>query len=816
MKKFKSITLIVLFSLVLICVALAGCDLTGQQHQHSYSDTYKRNNSYHWQVCEICGQASAFEDHAFSEWNKDVDCHWKDCEVCGYTTGKVAHELGQWVVDVEPTETKAGSKHATCECGYEVSDSIPPTDENHQHSFPDTYVKVDSAQHYQECSSCGYKLKSNHEMSDWVTDVEPTETSAGHKYRECVQECGYIEEKTIPQLGVQATGTVELYAINDFHGEYAKLAQISGYLAGRLEEDNTVAINSGDMFQGSMESNSNYGKLFSQCMDIAGFDSFTYGNHEFDWGLDNLRSLAANSTTPFLGANIYNWNANTKTWGNFADDLAQEYVIKDLGNGLRVGIIGVIGKDQITSISSQLVQTIGFKNPADIVPNLSNKLRNELGCDVIVISAHTGQSTFLDDSSWDITDYADVVFCAHTHYAETGYKNGVPFIQGGAYGRYVSHVELYVDGNGNVRCDGYSNIQFDDLDTVNSYVKDRVQMEIDNSNSRIADEANEKLATLTGGYLNSATAVPRMVANAIANYAVSQDYQIDLVMVNNARNYLSSGSITYTQLYEAIPFDNVVYIAKVTGYDIHYEAKYDSNSIWRVSGNAIEKSSTKYYTIAVLDYLLYHQDSNREYNYFPSAFTSGFTPVALTKDGVDMYNYRHITRDFLRKVKTVNATTYTEDNNYTDKSLLTQSVDLSSSGGTTDPTQPTHQGTLSDPYSVADALLLASQYTASSGSASGYVTGIVSGMSSARLGSNTDDIGNFYLTDGNGNTILVYYLSKFNGASQGNNWSGLSDLSDGDVVVIYAKSLYTYVGSSYSTPEVGSGYAITINGNSTI
>ena len=468
--------------------------------------------------------------------------------------------------------------------------------------------------------------------------------------------------------------TVDFYAINDFHGKYERLAQISGYISDKVNNGNTVAINSGDMFQGSMQSNWNYGSLFAECMDIAGFDAFTYGNHEFDWGLDNLRTLAANSNVPYLGANIYKWNANTRTWGGFADDLAEEYVVKELTNGLKVGIIGVIGKDQITSISSQLVQTIGFKDPKEIVPDLSDKLRNELACDVVVVSAHTGPETFLEDGSWDITDYADAVFCAHTHKAESQKINGVPFIQGGSYGNNVSRVQLSVDGNGNVTCNTYTNISYNSLSGVNTTVKNQVQSKIDNSNAQIADEASQTLATINGKFLNSQTAVPRLVCNAIADYAVSQGYKIDLVMVNNARNYLS-GTITYTSLYEAIPFDNIVYVANVEGRDIINEARYDSNSIWRVTGKPIENSNERY-TVAVIDYLLYHQNSSRKYNYFPSAFTGEFQPVALTKSGEQFYNYRLITRDFLLKSGTVDAILYTDDNVHTNKDLLQQRVDL--------------------------------------------------------------------------------------------------------------------------------------------
>ena len=477
-----------------------------------------------------------------------------------------------------------------------------------------------------------------------------------------------------------ATQTVDIYAINDFHGAVDKMPQIAGYLAARKAEG-AVIINSGDMFQGSMESNSNYGKLLSDCMDLVGFDAFTFGNHEFDWGLDNLRNLATNSNVPFLGANIYNWNPKTRTWGDFADDLAQKYTIVET-NGLKVGVIGVIGEDQITSISSQLVQSIGFKSPLPIIKELATELRNEQHCDVVVASVHAGPQDIVGEnenyrqpsSSAGLSEYVDAVFCAHTHAEQRYLVDGIPFVQGKSYGSYVSHVRLTIS-NGNVSTGTYENISYNSLSNkVDSSVKSTVQTMIDNSNDAIREEANQVLATIDVN-LNSATAVPRLVCNAIADYALSQGYDIALAMVNNARNSLSRGDVTYTSLYEAIPFDNTVYIAKVSGKDILNEAKYDSNSIWRVSGMPIQDDDTLY-TIAVIDYLLYHQNNRRNYNYFPSAFTSDFEPIALEKPGVVAYNYRFITRDFLLSQDSINTDMYTKDNIRTDKSQLTRSVDL--------------------------------------------------------------------------------------------------------------------------------------------
>ena len=89
--------------------------------------------------------------------------------------------------------------------------------------------------------------------------------------------------------------------------------------------------------------------------------------------------------------------------------------------------------------------------------------------------------------------------------------------------------------------------------------------------------------------------------------------------------------------------------------------------------------------------MLYHQSSRRNYNYFPSAFTSGApAPIALTKQGVDIYNYRLITRDFLLKNQSITASTYTKDSDNTNTELLGSALSgfVSHVGPVVKPTPP--------------------------------------------------------------------------------------------------------------------------------
>lgn len=451
---------------------------------------------------------------------------------------------------------------------------------------------------------------------------------------------------------------VNFYAINDFHGSVSKIASMVTCLKEK-DDGNAVFINSGDMWQGSMESNTNRGKLLTLSFDQIGFDCFTLGNHEFDWGLDYIKKNRTYTSTPFLGANIYHWDKNTRQYGTFADELVEPYAIKDLDNGLRIGIIGLIGQDQITSITSTYVDTIGFKDPSLIVPSLSEELREDKGCDIVVLSAHAGQESVNGSS---IYSNVDAVFCAHTHSAETGEFDGVPYIQGGSYGKYVSTIKMSYSG-GSILSRSKSNVNFSQY----SYDEDpSMAALVKEYSDPIGEAAKEKIATISDelSYLGG---VDRLVAHALAEEADKEGYNIDLAMTNKARSDIGSGTLTYSSLYQSLPFDNIVYIADVDGEDLLKEAGY--NAIYRLRKEAFSASGT--YRIAIIDYVLLHQDGQRNFDYF----NNGFEIVGnLAKEGVDLYNYRDITADFLREKKTIDSTDYSQLNSRNNKNLLTQSV----------------------------------------------------------------------------------------------------------------------------------------------
>ncbi len=481
-------------------------------------------------------------------------------------------------------------------------------------------------------------------------------------------------------------GTITFYAINDFHGAVKQsssnkepgILSLGTFLKGKGEEENTVLINSGDMFQGAIESNYNNGRLLVDCMNEIEFDCFTLGNHEFDWGLRILkenklrRAETDGYQVPWLAANIYNYDNEAKAEGTIQQsDLGDFYTIKTLENGLKLGIIGMIGFNQWTSITSWYVDDVVFKDPAPLVKSLSDELRTQKGCDIVALDIHADQDDVIDTGITAVSPvskekYVDIVFCAHSHQKETTTKNGVLFTQNEAYGRNISQVTMTVDKDKNVTSSKLKTLDyFDVINSVGKNYDPNLKQLVDTYGAESSAAGNEVLGTMEGGYMDRYSNLPNMLAEAMLQEAEREGYSPALAMVNNCRKNIDQGPITYSDVYEAVPFDNEVWVINCDGADILKEAGYDTNLIARAENNAIVSGRT--YQIAIIDYLAFHKSTKRVYDYFPSISLVG----VLGAEGKDAH-YRHILADYIREQGTIRYNDYSSSSWRHNKELLGQ------------------------------------------------------------------------------------------------------------------------------------------------
>ena len=157
--------------------------------------------------------------------------------------------------------------------------------------------------------------------------------------------------------------SLDIVAFNDFHGNtldsdtglgLAKTTTLINELT--KHSSNRLFISQGDMWQGSAESNLTHGGLVTEWMNEQGFASMTLGNHEFDWGQDDIIANNELANFPILGINVYSTETNALV------SYCKPSTIAKIGRA-KIGIIGAIG-DCYSSIASSQAKDIYFKDLA--------------------------------------------------------------------------------------------------------------------------------------------------------------------------------------------------------------------------------------------------------------------------------------------------------------------------------------------------------------------------------------------------------------------------------------------------------------------
>ncbi len=111
--------------------------------------------------------------------------------------------------------------------------------------------------------------------------------------------------------------TISIIHSTDLHGHilpttsYEGLSDLGGLARcatlirqWRKQNPNSLLLDVGDVYQGTRTSQRNGGALMIKLFNKLNYDSWTLGNHEFDWGIEALRQAVRDSEMPVLTANV--------------------------------------------------------------------------------------------------------------------------------------------------------------------------------------------------------------------------------------------------------------------------------------------------------------------------------------------------------------------------------------------------------------------------------------------------------------------------------------------------------------------------------
>ena len=420
---------------------------------------------------------------------------------------------------------------------------------------------------------------------------------------------------------------LKVLSINDLHGAIDEsddnygMAGISWYINEQRKDENqaVLVLAAGDMFQGSAISNYSYGQTVVELMNEVKFDAMTIGNHEFDWGLEEvLKYVDGNSENyeanfPFLACNLLEKATNERP------EYVDAYEVVDFEQ-FQVGIIGYIGVGIESDISASKVADYYFANPIQYIESISKELRQEQGCDLIIVMGHDDNSSMQGQIAGLSGDSAvDMIISGHTHATYTRYiTNGngikIPLTQAGTAADYITDTTFVYNKEENNFDDGYA-------DTVNLC---GFEIGIDENIKRIVDEMNAEIAPVMGEILGTAsgnvnkTTVGNWTADAIKNLINCDLAAINSGGIRNSAFPISKGStITLGKMYEIMPFDNFIKVCDLTGaqllnvvhriQDIYISSNLTvEGNTYYLNGEQIEND--KIYRFACVDYL-YDRDA---------------------------------------------------------------------------------------------------------------------------------------------------------------------------------------------------------------
>lgn len=169
-----------------------------------------------------------------------------------------------------------------------------------------------------------------------------------------------------------------------------------------------LLFDSGDFSQGSPYYSLFKGDVEVGLMNEMKYDAATIGNHEFDFGIDNMVRIFKMAKFPIVCAN-YDFT------GTELASIVKPYVILHR-QGVKIGVFGLCPELK-GLVSEANYGVIKYENPVEKGREMAEFLKKKEKCDVIICLSHLGWDVDGDDDTEMIpgSRYIDLVLGGHSH-----------------------------------------------------------------------------------------------------------------------------------------------------------------------------------------------------------------------------------------------------------------------------------------------------------------------------------------------------------------------------------------------------------------
>lgn len=351
---------------------------------------------------------------------------------------------------------------------------------------------------------------------------------------------------------------VTIIHTNDIHAQIDDFGKLAAYKTSE-ENDSDIFfyVDAGDIFSGNPVVDINTGAPIVDLLNQVGLDLIGIGNHEFDYGVEELNKRIEEADFTFLSANTDVLNSE------FEQPEPYEIIEKD---DVTFGFIALTQAPPATAPKN--IVGIQFNDYSETLSQYE-QLRDEV--DVLIGVNHIGLSE--DRKLAEEFPMFDAIIGGHSHttMSKAEIVNGTTIVQTGSHLNNIGNITIILDGDNEIQSIDWALQSVEELTEVD----EDVQKSIDGYNAEMEELLDEVIGETTGlpqtGKYEGDVPLGNFWTDAMREYVGA-----DVAFTNNGgiRADIKAGDLTVGDLFNIEPFANQVMEIDMTGEAIRNVLEY--------------------------------------------------------------------------------------------------------------------------------------------------------------------------------------------------------------------------------------------------
>lgn len=391
------------------------------------------------------------------------------------------------------------------------------------------------------------------------------------------------EYKIVPQIAKDLTGKTLIIHSNDVHGamdKYSQLAALRNELKARGAD--VILTDAGDFSQGTPYVSTTKGMYAINMMNAMGYDVATLGNHEFDYGYEQLKYNLSNAKFKVVCADVLDAKGKPVVDANN---------VFTTPSGLKVGFFGMETPETQTKVNPALIKGIKFLSKGELYTCAQAQVADlkAQGVDLVVCLSHLGvdeESAPDGHRSVDLlanTSGIDLLIDGHSHTLMSE-KDADPAEAGNepiqSTGTKLETAGIVVIDNASKKIEDMYLVKLDDgiikdtfISAVDKTIEDAVDAEYGVEFAKSEVDLNGNKAP---GVRTEETNLGDLITDALlwkvtkekGAITVPEDHIVAITNGGGIRASIKAGSVTKKDLNTVLPFGNTVAVVYVKGSEL--------------------------------------------------------------------------------------------------------------------------------------------------------------------------------------------------------------------------------------------------------